>query len=113
MADPGEVDAPAPSTAPAPLGADWATQAVDLLDSVVDGIRSKTTEPITKAARALVYGIVLGVMGSVALIIVAIAFVRVLDILIPGAVWSAHLAVGVVFVAAGLFIWTRRSPRKK
>jgi hypothetical protein len=47
------------------------------------------------------------------LVLLAIAAVRALDILIPGPVWSAHLAVGTVFVLAGLWLWSKRAPRKE
>lgn len=110
--DDEQPSAPARPASPLPQGDDWATRAVDMLDGVVGSIRNKTTVPITTAARAIVYGLLAAVMGIVALVLLAIALVRVADILLPGAVWSAHLAIGGLFSAAGLFLWSKRKPRE-
>ena len=42
----------------------------------------------------------------------AIALFRVLVVL-TGEVWAAYLILGGIFVLAGAFVWTLRSPRKR
>jgi hypothetical protein len=86
-----------------PRSPDWPVQAADKVVSVVDSIRDKTTVPLTTAARALVYGLIAGVMGIAVVIMLTIAIVRAVDVAIPGPVWPAHLAIGILFSAAGLF----------
>jgi Flp pilus assembly protein protease CpaA len=91
-----------------PRSPDWPAQAADRVVSVVDTIRDKTTVPLTTVARGLVYGLVAGVMGAAALILLAIAGVRAVDVALPGGVWLAHLVIGMFFTLAGLFLWSKR-----
>lgn len=88
---------------------DWAAQTADTIERVVGSVRGKTAEPLDRIARVLVYGLVAGILGVAALVLLAVAAVRVLDIAIPGEVWSAHAVVGGIFTVAGLFLWRKRS----
>lgn len=92
-------------------GGDWAAQTADSIDRVVVGIRSKTSEPIERIARVLVYGLLAAVVGVAAAVLLAVTLVRVLDIAIPGQVWSAHLVTGGIFTLAGLFLWRKRTSK--
>jgi len=49
-------------------------------------------------------------LGVVALVVVTIALVRLVDVYLPGEVWSAHLLIGVIFTLAGLLVWRKRYP---
>jgi hypothetical protein len=92
---------------------DWSAQAADTIESVVGTIRDKTTVPLTTVARALVYGIVAGVAGGAALLLLAIALVRLLDVYTPGNVWKVYAVVGGLFTVGGLFAWSKRTPKHK
>ncbi|HUQ39949.1 MAG TPA: hypothetical protein VM030_07310 [Acidimicrobiales bacterium] len=94
----------------AAAGDDWAVHTADTIVSVVDAVRSKTTVPLTTVARGLVYGIIAGVMGTMALVLLAVALVRALDAYLPGDVWSAHAVTGGIFTLGGLFLWRKRRP---
>ena len=86
-------------------------QAADTIESVVGSIRDKTAVPLETIARALVYGLVAGVMGLTALIMVAIAMVRILEVYLPvGDVWLPDLLIGGLFTLVGLFLWSKRKP---
>jgi hypothetical protein len=87
---------------------DWAKETADRIESVVVSIRSKTSDPLERIVRIVVYGLVAAVLGIAALVLLAVALVRAVDVAIPGAVWSAHLAVGGIFTLAGLFFWSKR-----
>ena len=87
---------------------DWAAQTADTIDRVVTGIRSKTADPLDHVVRIVVYGILAAVLGIGAVVLLAIALVRAVDVAIPGHVWSAHLAVGGIFTLLGLFLWSKR-----
>jgi hypothetical protein len=92
---------------------DWSAQAADTIESVVGTIRDKTTVPLTTVARGIVYGIVAGVMGGAALLLLAIAVIRILDVYIPGNVWTVYAVIGGLFTVGGLFLWRMRRPKTK
>ena len=89
-------------------GEDWAAQTADTIERVVGSFRSKTTEPVERIARIVVYGLAATFVGIAAIVLLAIVLVRGVDILIPGHVWSAHLVVGGIFLVAGLLCWRMR-----
>jgi hypothetical protein len=92
---------------------DWAVQAADTIENVVGTIRDKTTVPLTTAARAIVYGLLAMFAGATALVLFAIALVRLIDVVTgEGNVWIAHLIVGMVFVIPGFILWRKRTPKK-
>src|SRR5688500_13107107 len=75
--------------------ADWTVQVADTIESVVGSVRDKTAVPLETVARALVYGILVSVIGTTALILVTIALVRVLSYVIE--VWAAYAIIGGLF----------------
>lgn len=87
---------------------DWAAQTADTIERVVGSVRGKTSEPLERVARILVYGLVAAFLGTVALVLLAVAVVRALDIAIPGEVWSAHVTAGGIFAVVGLLLWRKR-----
>ena len=96
---------PTPTTA----GNDWPEQAADTIERVVGSVRDKTTGPLTTVAQALVYGLLAGILGVAALVLLAVGLERVLiDLLLEDDVWAAHLIVGGIFVLLGLFAWSKR-----
>lgn len=90
-------------------GGDWAAQTADTIERVVGSVRAKTTEPLEKVARILVYGLLALIVGLAAAVLAAVGLVRALDAVIPGDVWSAHVLTGGIFSAAGLFLWRKRT----
>jgi len=90
---------------------DWAAQTADTIERVVGSVRGKTAEPLDRIARLLVYGLVAGILGIAAVVLLAVAVVRGLDVAIPGEVWSAHAVAGGIFTLAGLFLWRKRSAK--
>ncbi|WP_419930540.1 hypothetical protein [Candidatus Poriferisodalis sp.] len=85
--------------------------AVARFADAVEAVRARTSGPLITAARALVYGLVIATAAIGAVVLVAIAAVRALDIAVPGEVWSAHLIAGAIFGGAGAWAWSRRRPR--
>lgn len=83
------------------VGRDWTVQAADTIETVVGAIRSRTTVPLTTAARVLVFGLLAAVLGATVVVLLTIALIRVVDISVPGAVWSAYLVVGGIFTVGG------------
>lgn len=91
---------------PVPQG-DWASQTADKIEQVIGQVRSITTQPLVKVARIGVFGLLAGILGIAALVLVAITVVRLLTFL-PGGVWVAHLITGLVFVTAGFVAMVKR-----
>ena len=107
--------------AQSPAGQDWTVQAADRIESVVGAIRDKTVVPVTTVARVLVYGLVAGVLGIVALVLIAVGAIRVLEVYIPlhvgvshaRSVWVSYGIVGGIFVLVGWFFLRRANARVK
>ncbi len=84
----------------------------------IDTAREKAVEPILFVVRAVVYGLLGAIVGTATLVMLAIVFVRLLDIYldnIPGVpenVWFAHLIVGALFFIVGLVLWAQRHARE-
>ncbi len=110
---------PPPTTSPSPsvptkasTTDQWPSEAADFVVRTVGTVRDKTTGPAITAARVLVFGAFAGLVALVAVVLFAIASVRVLTVYIPGnKVWYADLIIGGVFTLAGIVLWTRTHPR--
>jgi hypothetical protein len=113
MVDVGTPTRPGRSVA-TPEDHDWATQAADTIERAVGTVRDRTTGPALTISRAVVYGLFAAIVGVAALVLLAIAAVRLLDAYLPDSIfgethtWAAHLAVGAVFTIVGLLLWARR-----
>jgi len=92
-----------------PAGADWATQTTDTIERIVGQVRDKTSGPLLRVVRAVVFGTLAAILGVAALVLIAIVVVRVLDLL-PGGVWVAHLITGALFTVTGLVLWRISTP---
>ncbi len=100
----------APGAGPAPSGEpDWTDQVTDLIVDSVDKVRDRTTGPILKASRAVVYGVV-ALIVAIPLIVVGIILIGRLLELIPGPIWIPYSVLGIVMVAVGFILWGKRRP---
>lgn len=94
---------------------DWPVQAADTIERVVGSVRDKTTGPAISIARWVVYGTFALIVGTVVAVLLAIGAVRALDAYLPDSLfgedhtWAAHLIVGLLFCAAGMVAWSKRS----
>ncbi|HEX9531130.1 MAG TPA: hypothetical protein VF954_08330 [Acidimicrobiales bacterium] len=117
MATPGAP--PAPSTDR--TSADWTVDVAERIETVVTTVRDRTVGPLTTVARALVYGLLAGVLGVVLTVLVVIGAVRALDVYVfdrgtrTGGphVWAVDAVVGGILTLAGLLAWSRRKPRPR
>ncbi len=80
----------------------------DTIESVVGSVRDKTAVPLETLARAVVYGILIIVMGTAAMVLLTIALVRAGSYVLP--IWAVYGIVGGFFTLAGLFLWRKRRP---
>src|SRR5688572_3780670 len=110
---PTNVEARVPAT-PATTDDDWTVQAADTIDRVVTTIRSKTSDPLVGIARWVVFGLLAAVVGTMALVLLAVGAVRALVVYLPvgdNRVWVAQLIVGGIFVLGGLLLFRSARPR--
>ena len=121
-------DRPTGATSPASTGRPvvlpdgWTVTVTDKIVTTVDKVAAKTSKPITLIARGLVYGLLLGTAGLVALVLLLAFVVRGLVVLVglipviddrPGrSVWIVDVAIGAGLLAAGLlFMRKGRVPK--
>ncbi len=98
-------------------GSDWTVEIVHRIDTVVGTIRKKTTVPITKVARVVVFGLVIASAGLLALLLLSITTIRVADAYLPfhpesRRIWVIYAALGAIFLGLGAFAWRKRRPAK-
>ncbi len=89
---------------------EWAVSALDKVDDLVGKVRSNTTDRLVRVARALVFGVLAAIMGATALVFAVVGTVRGLDEVVPGPVWGVYLPLGAIFVLAGTFLWSKKTP---
>jgi hypothetical protein len=102
---------------------DWPAQAADTIVRVVGQVRDKTTGPAITASRAVVFGLLAAVLGSVLLVAFSMVLLRVTVIGVasvldvsnlerPGrAVWIAYFVDAALFTLIGIVLWRRASTR--
>lgn len=101
---------------PASPGQDWPADVAHRIETVVGTVRDKTTIPALRAAQAVVYGFLLGVVGALLMILFVIALVRLVDSYLPvhpygRRVWIVDAGASAIFLGAGMLAWRRRRPR--
>src|ERR1700678_2144882 len=95
---------------------DWTVDVANRIESVVETVRDKTTKPVVTAARVAVFGLVAGVLGSVAVFLVVLGAVRALDVYWPfhprsSRVWVVDAGAAAIFLGSGTFLWRKRRPK--
>jgi hypothetical protein len=93
----------------------WATETTDRLVTVIETVRSKTTQNVVYAARGLVFGLIALIVGSFALIILLIMLMRGLQALLElatsweRAVYLSYLIVGAILTLVGIVLFKERN----
>jgi hypothetical protein len=103
------------TTASPPPGSDhdWTTEAADKIEAVVTAVRDKTIVPVQKVAAVVVYGLVAGLLGAMAFVLLVVGLFR-LHVYLPfhpegRRVWISDVALGAIFSALGGFLWRKRT----
>ena len=95
----------AAANAKARPGDDWAVQTADTIERLVESVRSNTSDRLVSVARLVVFGLLAAILGTIALVLLAIFVVRILDNYLPGGVWAVYVLLGGLFTLAGLLLW--------
>jgi vacuolar-type H+-ATPase subunit I/STV1 len=93
------------------LGDEWPAKIADTAVRLVEQVRDKTTRPAIIAARALVFGLVALVIGTVAGFLFLIGTIRLVNGYLPGKVWTTYLLLGGIFTVGGALLFSLRKPR--
>ncbi len=89
------------------------SKAEDFVDSAVNQVQRKVVRPITVAARALAFSIILVVVGIVSFILFVIGLFRFVDTyLFASHQWLSYMSIGALFILLGLCIYRFRISRK-
>ena len=97
---------------------DWTIDVADKIEAAVGAVRDRTTVPITRVVRGLVFGLVAGTLGIVALVFGIIGLTRLIEVYLPiepysARVWGTYAVLGAIFLVIGAFFWSKRTVRKK
>ena len=93
---------------------DWAARQTDRVIDVIDKVKAQTTDRAVTVLRAIVFGVVIAVLGVAAATIFLVAVVRMADAYLPigagvgDATWAAHLFAGSLLSILGLGAWLSR-----
>jgi len=102
---------PKSDRSPPPDSGDWASQVADTVEHVVGVVRSNTVDRLDKLVRLLVFGLLASTMMMVAFVLVAIAAVRLLDVVLDKGVWLPDVLLGAIFTLLGTLAWSKKSAR--
>ena len=100
---------PSVGSASSLIGGDWPAQAADAIVNAVETVRDRTTTPIMKVARGLVFGVFAGTIIIAIAVLAIIGVVRLLDEALPSGVWLPYLLLGVLFTVVGALLFRRRN----
>jgi hypothetical protein len=93
----------------------WATETTDKLVSVIDNVRSQTTQKVVYAARGAVFGVIALMLGTVIAVILFAGLLRGTQALLElavdwdRAVYLSYLIIGALFSLVGLFLFRKRN----
>ncbi len=83
------------------------TRALDTIDSVVATVNDKAVRPAIVAARGIVFGVIIAVVGITVVIMFCIGFIR-LTTIAGHRIWASYLILGLIFTAIGAVLYSRR-----
>jgi hypothetical protein len=98
---------------------DWPAQAADAVVRIVDDVKTKTTDNVVLLVRAIVYGLVIAVLGLAIIVMLSVALLRITDAYLPigdgvgSATWAAHGLLGSLVSILGLGAWMSRTGSNK
>jgi uncharacterized protein YacL len=82
-------------------------RALDAVDTVVATVNDKAVRPAVVAARGVVFGVVIAVIGIATLVLFCVGFIRVTT-LAGHRIWASYIVLGLLFSLIGAVLYARR-----
>jgi hypothetical protein len=82
-------------------------RALDTVDTVVDTVHDKAIRPALVAARSIVFGVIIAVLGITLIVLFWITLIRV-GVIAGRQVWRSYLVIGLILSAVGAILYARR-----
>ncbi len=99
------------SDATKPHDGDFVDKVLRQFDHVLDVVHDKVLRPILLAGRVIAYGFIVVLAALVLVAVLLIGIIRFVNVYIfAGHEYATYLAVGVISILAGMFVWRRRRP---
>ena len=89
------------------LGDVLSDRALDAVDTVVATVNDKAIRPAIVAARGLVFGVVIAVVGLTTLVLFCVGFIR-LTTIAGHRIWASYIVLGLILSAVGALLYSRR-----
>jgi hypothetical protein len=88
---------------------DLTQRALDTIDNVVATVNDKAIRPAVVAARAVVFGVIIGVVSLAVLVLFSVGLIRLTTVyLFDHKVWISYLVLGGIFCLGGAFAYAKR-----
>jgi hypothetical protein len=92
----------------------WAADLADTVERVVGSVRERTTKPLVTASRGVVFGLLAGILGVTAVVLLIIVLTRATQALLD--IWFRHemsvylsyFIIGGIICLGGLFVLSKR-----
>jgi hypothetical protein len=92
----------------------WAADLADTIERVVGRVRERTTKPLVTASRGVVFGLLAGILGVTAVVLLIIIGTRATQALLD--IWFRHemsvylsyFIIGGIICLGGLFVLSKR-----
>ena len=89
------------------LGDALSARALDTIDTVVATVNDRAVRPAVVAARSVVFGIIIAVIGITVVVLFCIGFIR-LTTIAGHRIWASYIVLGLIFSAVGAVLSARR-----
>ena len=89
------------------IGDALSARALDTIDTVVATVNDRAVRPAIVAARSVVFGIVIAVIGITVVVLFCIGFIR-LTTIAGHRIWASYVVLGLIFSAVGAVLYARR-----
>ncbi len=82
-------------------------RALDAVDTVVASVNDKAIRPAIVAARSVVFGVIIAVIGIATVVVFCVGFIR-LTTIAGHRIWASYIVLGLIFSAIGAVLYARR-----
>jgi hypothetical protein len=82
-------------------------RALETVDAVVATVNDKAVRPAVVAARSIVFGVIIAVVGITVVVLFCVGFIRVTTIA-GHRIWASYMVLGLLFSAVGAVLYSRR-----